>query len=78
MGLGDETSGSDMKVRFHVLRPEIHICSQKQIVAVDLQKMSPIPGVHFIEGDITHHSVAEQIISYFGGNLADIVVCDGM
>ncbi len=50
---------------------------QKQIVAVDLQKMRPIPGVHFIEGDITRLSTARETVSYFGGHLADLVVCDG-
>ncbi|KAH3743931.1 ribosomal RNA methyltransferase 1 [Pelomyxa schiedti] len=48
-----------------------------KIVAVDLQEMAPLPGVVQIKGDITKLSTAEEIISYFHGNLADIVVCDG-
>lgn len=48
-----------------------------KIIAVDLQEMTPIPGIHCIVGDITASSTAEQIISYFEGDLADLVVCDG-
>ncbi|RUS18445.1 FtsJ-like methyltransferase-domain-containing protein [Endogone sp. FLAS-F59071] len=48
-----------------------------KIVAVDLQAMAPLPGVIQLQGDITKVSTAEQIISYFEGELADIVVCDG-
>lgn len=47
------------------------------IVAVDLQAMAPLPGVIQIQGDITKDSTANQIIECFGGNLADLVVCDG-
>ncbi|CAI2165622.1 8719_t:CDS:2 [Funneliformis geosporum] len=48
-----------------------------KIVAVDLQAMAPLEGVIQIQGDITKLSTAEQIISYFEGELADLVVCDG-
>ncbi|KAI8140764.1 FtsJ-like methyltransferase-domain-containing protein [Fennellomyces sp. T-0311] len=48
-----------------------------KIVAVDLQAMAPLDGVVQLQGDITKKSTAEQIISYFEGELADIVVCDG-
>eukprot|EP01041_Mallomonas_annulata_P001726 gene1726-3342_t len=48
-----------------------------RVVAVDLQEMAPIPGVVCIQGDITAKSTAEQIISHFRGDLADLVVCDG-
>ncbi|KAM3723356.1 putative tRNA (cytidine(32)/guanosine(34)-2'-O)-methyltransferase [Dirofilaria immitis] len=52
-------------------RKDIHI------VAVDLQPMSPLPGVIQLQGDITEVSTAEKIISYFEGLTADLVVCDG-
>jgi len=48
-----------------------------KIVAVDLQAMAPIQGVIQIEGDITSQQTAEQIIASFGGQKADLVVCDG-
>ena len=48
-----------------------------QIVAVDLQEMAPIDGVVEIQGDITSLATAEQIISHFRGQKADLVVCDG-
>lgn len=46
-------------------------------MAVDLQDMAPLAGVIQIKGDITKRTTAEQIISYFGGNLADVVLSDG-
>ncbi|CAG8433290.1 4171_t:CDS:2 [Diversispora eburnea] len=48
-----------------------------KIVAVDLQAMAPLENVIQIQGDITKVSTAEQIISCFDGELADLVVCDG-
>jgi tRNA (cytidine32/guanosine34-2'-O)-methyltransferase len=48
-----------------------------KIVAVDLQAMAPLPGVIQIQGDITKESTAKEIISYFEGEKANIVVCDG-
>ncbi len=48
-----------------------------RLVSVDLNEMSPLPGVHQIQGDICSPATAEQIIGYFGGDKADIVVCDG-
>ena len=48
-----------------------------KIISVDLQAMSPIEGVIQIKGDITKESVAVEIISHFGNEHADLVVCDG-
>lgn len=48
-----------------------------KIVAVDLQPMSPITGIVQIQGDITELSTAEHIISIFGGEKAQLVICDG-
>ncbi|KAL3115925.1 hypothetical protein niasHT_007225 [Heterodera trifolii] len=48
-----------------------------KIVAVDLQPMAPLPGVIQLQGDITEVGTAQQIISYFDGSLAQLVVCDG-
>lgn len=39
--------------------------------------MAPLDGVIQLQGDITKKSTAEQIISYFDGEMADIVICDG-
>lgn len=50
---------------------------EPKVVSVDLQEMAPIPGIVTIVGDITAQATAEKIISYFKGNLADLVVCDG-
>jgi len=50
---------------------------EAKIVAVDLQDMAPLPGVIQIKGDITKRSIAEEIISHFDGELADIVLSDG-
>ncbi|XP_058515705.1 putative tRNA (cytidine(32)/guanosine(34)-2'-O)-methyltransferase [Ochotona princeps] len=50
---------------------------QPQIVAVDLQEIAPIEGVHILQGDITQESTAIAILSFFQQQPADIVVCDG-
>ncbi|VDN06614.1 unnamed protein product [Thelazia callipaeda] len=47
------------------------------IVAVDLQPMSPLPGIIQLQGDITEISTAEKIMSHFKGVKADLVICDG-
>lgn len=39
--------------------------------------MAPIEGVTVLQGDITSKDIAEQVISYFRGERADIVICDG-
>ncbi|KAH7731568.1 cell division protein [Aphelenchoides avenae] len=51
--------------------------STPKIVAVDLQPMAPLPGVIQLQGDITERKTAEEIISHFSGEKADLVVCDG-
>jgi len=51
--------------------------SEVKIVAVDLQDMAPLPGVTQLKGDITKRTIADQIISHFDGNYADIVLSDG-
>lgn len=56
---------------------ESHKNDNVKIVAVDLQPMSPLPGVIQIQGDITKYSTAQEIISHFEGDKADLVVCDG-
>ena len=48
-----------------------------RIVAVDLQEMSPIEGVITIQGDITSYNTVKAVIDACGGELADIVICDG-
>nr|CAI5840420.1 unnamed protein product [Callosobruchus analis] len=48
-----------------------------KIVAVDLQPMSPLPGVIQIQGDITKYSTALEIMKHFEGDYAELVVCDG-
>lgn len=47
------------------------------IVAVDLQPMAPLEGVHCIQGDITSLKTAQSIIQHFSGQRAELVVCDG-
>lgn len=51
--------------------------SKEHIIAVDLQGMHPIEGVHFIQGDITRTATAKAILSHFNDVGCDIVVCDG-
>lgn len=51
--------------------------SNKKVIAVDLQEMAPLDGIYCLQGDITDVSTAETIISYFEGEKADLVICDG-
>ena len=48
-----------------------------KIVAVDLQPMAPIDGVVSFQGDITSQQTAHEIIQYFQGQRAELVICDG-
>lgn len=47
-----------------------------RLVAVDLQQMEALEGVDFVQGDITKHSTAIQVVNRLGGK-AQLVVCDG-
>lgn len=47
------------------------------MVSVDLQKIVPIEGVVTIQGDITKEETVTEILKNFGGNKAELVVCDG-
>jgi tRNA (cytidine32/guanosine34-2'-O)-methyltransferase len=51
--------------------------TKPRIIAVDLQEMTPIPGVHCMVGDITSANTAENIIKFFDDDRADLVVSDG-
>jgi tRNA (cytidine32/guanosine34-2'-O)-methyltransferase len=48
-----------------------------RIVAVDLQEMTPIPGVRILRGDITSKETAEAVVRAFGGGKGQLVVSDG-
>lgn len=49
----------------------------RQIVAVDLQSMSPIDHVTTIQADITHPRTLQRIMELFGHHRADLVCSDG-
>lgn len=70
----DVTSGSDA-LPAHT--PPTSPPDPPMIVAVDLQELAPIPGVHMLKGDITHASTSAAILSFFKHMPADLVVCDG-
>ncbi len=46
-----------------------------QIVAVDLDRMAPIEGVMFVQGDITDSKVIRQVEDMIGGK-SDLVLSD--
>lgn len=48
-----------------------------KIVAIDVQEMVPIEGVHILKQDITSEECFKQVESIFGSDLADLIVCDG-
>jgi 23S rRNA (uridine2552-2'-O)-methyltransferase len=47
-----------------------------RIVALDLLDFEPVDGVHFIRGDFRDEAVLAQLVSYMGGQRADVVVSD--
>ncbi|KAL6925895.1 hypothetical protein ACO0SA_000497 [Hanseniaspora valbyensis] len=51
--------------------------SDKKIVAVDLQSMTPIENVTCLKADITAPSTLVNILSLFGNEKADLVISDG-
>ena len=57
--------------------PDAQITPLPRIVAIDLQPMAPIEGVTQLQGDITSERTAAEVIAYFDGGQADLVVCDG-
>jgi tRNA (cytidine32/guanosine34-2'-O)-methyltransferase len=51
--------------------------SKPRVIAVDLQEMAPIPGVHIVQGDVTALDTVQSILAYFDQQPVDIVLCDG-
>lgn len=49
----------------------------RRIIAIDLRKIKPIPGVILLQGDITCEDTAQKVIDLMEGNKADIVLADG-
>jgi tRNA (cytidine32/guanosine34-2'-O)-methyltransferase len=83
MAEAEETAGTEKEP------PDPPTASPRpRVVAVDLQPMAPIDGVHIIQGDITSIETAQQIIDAMNDGdeeveagspklRADLVVCDG-
>jgi len=51
--------------------------SRPRVIAVDLQEMAPIPGVHILQGDVTSLATVHSILSYFHQQPVDLILCDG-
>lgn len=51
--------------------------SEKKLIAVDLQPMSPIDNVITLQADITHPKTLAKILDIFGNEKADFVCSDG-
>jgi len=60
-----------------VLASKLAHLANSKIVAVDLQPMAPLEGVHCLQGDILEIRTAQSVLKYFGGAKAQLVVCDG-
>jgi len=67
--------GSWSQVVAQRLRNELQRTDAK-IMAVDLQEMAPIDGVHILQGDITQKKTLDAITSYFDGKI-DLLLSDG-
>ena len=46
-----------------------------RVLALDIQELSPIPGVTILQGDMTDLEVQDRVIAAAGGR-ADVVLCD--
>ncbi|TPW18690.1 MAG: 23S rRNA (uridine2552-2'-O)-methyltransferase [Halothiobacillaceae bacterium] len=49
---------------------------QGRIIALDILPMTPLEGVHFIEGDFREESVLHQLLSSVDGGQVDLVLSD--
>lgn len=47
------------------------------VVAIDLQAIAPIEGIHMLQADITKSETLEEVTKVFDGKPADIVLSDG-
>ncbi len=47
-----------------------------KVAGIDLLDMEPIAGVHFIQGDFTDDDAPENLMNYFDGQKANIVMSD--
>ena len=52
------------------------IGSAGRVLAVDLKRMDPIPGVSFIQGDFTEADTRERLIRLLDGGRAGLVMSD--
>lgn len=51
--------------------------SESTVVAIDLQAIAPIDGVHMMQADITRPETLDAVSERFNGRPADIVLSDG-
>ncbi|KAL0221551.1 hypothetical protein RCL1_001405 [Eukaryota sp. TZLM3-RCL] len=59
-----------------VLARRIPEIPERRIISVDLNEISPIPGVTFLQGDITSEETALKIVELAGGQI-DLITFDG-
>ncbi len=52
------------------------VTSPALVVAVDLLSMSPVPGVHFVQGDFTDPDVSDDVLAWLGDAPVDLVLSD--
>jgi tRNA (cytidine32/guanosine34-2'-O)-methyltransferase len=57
--------------------PSSSSSARPRVVAVDLQEMSPIPGVQLLQGDVTSAATMAAVLAAFSPELVDLVLCDG-
>ena len=51
--------------------------TKPRVIAVDLQEMAPVAGVHIVQGDVTSLQTVASILSYFDQQPVSLVLCDG-
>ena len=70
-------SWSQVAVELMQPLPPAPTSTKPRVIAVDLQEMAPIAGVHILQGDVTSLETVQTIIAYFDQQPVDLILCDG-
>jgi 23S rRNA (uridine2552-2'-O)-methyltransferase len=52
------------------------VAPRGRVIAVDLLKMDPLPGVTFVRGDFRERATLDEVVRALGGERADLVLSD--
>ena len=70
-------SWSQVAVELMPPPPPTATSTKPRVIAVDLQEMAPIAGVHILQGDVTSYETVQTVLAYFDQQPVDLILCDG-